>query len=46
MPRQLVQVLSQHDTVHASQLGWAEIGNGELIAAAERDGFEVLLTAD
>ena len=27
-------------------MGWAEVGNGELIAVAEREGFEVLLTAD
>ena len=32
--------------VHASKIGWNELSNGLLIAAAEADGFEVLITCD
>ena len=27
-------------------MGWAELTNGDLLAAAEADGFEIFLTAD
>jgi predicted nuclease of predicted toxin-antitoxin system len=40
------QLISGHDVVHARSLGWAELGNGALIAAAERYGFEVMVTGD
>jgi hypothetical protein len=36
-----------HDATHASSMGWAELTNGELLTAAEADGFAILfLTAD
>ena len=35
-----------HDVSSARQRGWAELENGELIAAAEAAGFDVLITAD
>jgi hypothetical protein len=34
------------DITHASQLGWQELSNGRLLAAAEETGFDVLITAD
>jgi hypothetical protein len=27
-------------------MGWAELENGELLAAAQREGFEVMVTGD
>lgn len=30
----------------AYELGWATLKNGELLTAAEKDGFEVLVTTD
>jgi len=30
----------------ARQMGWHELANGHLIAAAEAGGFDVLITAD
>ena len=35
-----------HEVVHARQLGWGELLNGNLIAAAENAGFDVMITAD
>lgn len=34
------------EVVHARQLGWGELLNGNLIAAAEDAGFDVMITAD
>lgn len=42
----LARLLPGHDVVHASRKGWAELTNGELLSAAEVDGFEVMITAD
>jgi len=30
----------------AAEMGWSELGNGELLAAAEAAGFDVLITTD
>jgi predicted nuclease of predicted toxin-antitoxin system len=38
--------LEQHQVRTASQQGWGTLRNGELLAAAEAAGFEVLLTTD
>jgi len=35
-----------HDVRTAAQQGWDTLKNGDLLAAAEADGFEVLLTTD
>jgi len=32
--------------VRAAELGWEELSNGDLIASAESNGFDVLITAD
>jgi predicted nuclease of predicted toxin-antitoxin system len=42
----LARLLPGHDVVHASRKGWAELTNGDLLTAAEIDGFEVMITAD
>jgi len=38
--------LGPHDIVTASFRGWDGLKNGELLKAAEDDGFEVLVTGD
>lgn len=45
-PRGLSQVLTGHDVRTALQMGWDKLENGDLIEAAERDGFDVMVTAD
>lgn len=42
----LARLLTGHEAIHASAKGWAELTNGDLLTAAEADGFEVFLTAD
>jgi len=42
----LARLLTGHDATHASSMGWAELTNGDLLTAAEADGFEIFLTAD
>ena len=39
-------LLPGHEVVHARWLGWAELRNGDLVSAAEREGFHVLITGD
>ena len=39
-------LLREHEVVHARTMGWAELSNGTLIAAAEAAGFDVMVTAD
>ena len=46
VPRPLARFLLRHDVTRLPELGWQELVNGELIAAAEAQGFEVLITAD
>lgn len=38
--------LAGHDVRTAAQQGWDTLKNGELLAAAEADGFDMLLTTD
>jgi len=38
--------LTGHDVRTAAQQGWDTLKNGELLAAAEAEGFDVLLTTD
>jgi hypothetical protein len=45
-PRGLGQFLSPHLVEEARNHGWEELGNGQLIEAAERAGFEVFVTTD
>ncbi len=45
-PRGLARFLTGHVVEEARLHGWEELKNGDLIAAAEAAGFEVLLTTD
>ena len=45
-PAPLRHALTNHVVVEAIERGWDRLLNGELIAAAEAAGFEVLLTTD
>jgi hypothetical protein len=38
--------LQGHDVRTAAQQGWDRLRNGELLAVAEANGFDVLLTTD
>src|SRR5690242_8254902 len=45
-PAPLRYALTGHTVVEAIERGWDRLTNGELIAAAEAAGFELLLTTD
>lgn len=45
MAHRLVHLAESHEVVHAFDLGWADLQNGKLIAAAD-ESFEVLVTID
>ena len=45
-PRGLRLILSDHVVQSAYQLGWAALSNGQLLMAAERAGFDVMVTGD
>jgi hypothetical protein len=40
------QSLTHHDVSTAYERGWSTMKNGELLDAAEHEGFEVLVTTD
>ena len=45
-PAPLREFLPKHEVLTAFELGWATLKNGELLAAAESEGFEVFITTD
>jgi hypothetical protein len=45
-PVPLRQALTHHQVTTAHERGWSKLNNGELLDAAENEGFEVLVTAD
>ena len=45
-PRPLARFLVNHQVIRAAELGWSELRNGDLLRAAEEDGFDVFVTAD
>jgi predicted nuclease of predicted toxin-antitoxin system len=45
-PSGIARCLSGHTVTEARELGWDRISNGELLAAAEQAGYEMLLTTD
>jgi len=45
-PAPLRQALTDHVVVEAVERGWGRLANGALLDAAERGGFELLITAD
>ncbi|HLI79174.1 MAG TPA: DUF5615 family PIN-like protein [Candidatus Binataceae bacterium] len=46
LPRRLARELIGHAVRTVQQEGWAGVTNGELLARAADNGFEVFLTAD
>jgi hypothetical protein len=42
----LREALTQHEISTAYERGWSTLKNGDLLDAAEREGFEVLVTTD
>ena len=38
--------LERHEVVTAHEKDWSSLQNGELLDAAERDGFDLLITTD
>jgi hypothetical protein len=45
-PQGLQTEIPGHEVILARQMGWHQLANGHLIAAAEAGGFDVLITAD
>lgn len=45
-PQGIVRALSGHTVAKAKDRGWDTLSNGDLLAAAEQAGFDVLVTAD
>ena len=45
-PVPLRKLLPKHLVVTAYELGWQTLENGDLISAAEADGFDVIVTTD
>ena len=45
-PVPLRQSLTQHDVTTVYECDWSRLKNGELLDAAEKQGFEVLVTTD
>jgi len=45
-PLPLRQALPHHEVDTAYERGWAKLKNGELLDAAERDGYAALMTTD
>ena len=45
-PKRVARALTGHFFRTAYDMGWAELANGDLLAAAEAAGFELMLTAD
>ena len=45
-PKRVAGALTGHTVQTAYDMGWATLTNGDLLAAAETAGFEVMLTAD
>ena len=45
-PEPLRHSLTQHEIATAFERGWSKLTNGELLDAAEKDDFAVLVTTD
>jgi hypothetical protein len=45
-PRGIARFLLGHTVTRAKQRGWDTLSNGDLLAEAERAGFDVFVTAD
>ena len=45
-PRPLRRYLTEHTVDTAGEKGWAELRNGTLLDNAEKEGYEIMITAD
>lgn len=45
-PEPLRHSLAQHEVATAYERGWSKLKNGELLDAAEKEGFAVFVTTD
>jgi uncharacterized protein (DUF2461 family) len=45
-PEPLRHLLTQHEVTTAYERGWPKLTNGELLDAAEKEGYAVLVTTD
>ena len=45
-PEPLRHFLTQHEVATAYERSWSQLTNGELLDAAEKEGYAVLLTTD
>lgn len=45
-PAPLRRFLSEHDVFTAYELGWQTLRNGDLLARAQIEGFEAIITTD
>jgi hypothetical protein len=45
-PKGVARFLSGHTVIRAKDRGWDTLSNGDLLEAAERAGFDVVVTAD
>ena len=46
VPAPLGRLLAPYEAVHASTIGWHTLSNGNLLSAAHRGGFTVMVTCD
>ena len=46
VPKRFGKLLAEHDVVHASQVVWGSLTNGELVRSANDESFNVLITVD
>ena len=45
-PAPLARFLAGHEVILARDAGWERLTNGDLLSAAEQEGFHLLLTTD
>ena len=45
-PKQVRQALPGHDVQTAVKMGWGELENGDLLIAAQKAGFDLLIICD
>ena len=45
-PRPLQHYLAEHSVDTASERGWSDLDNGDLLEAAEDGGYDLLITTD
>jgi hypothetical protein len=45
-PAPLRQLLAGHQVITAFELGWSTLKNGDLLGAAEQEGFDLFITTD